>query len=503
MLIALAALPLACVLFAMVALHKSALVGSLLGLAAVGALTVGMARTFGLAANTSLPLADAAIGTVAEAGFSTLTIIWIIAPALALYTYQNRSGATERLRDALAGLTPHRRLQGLLIAWFFGLFMEGAAGFGTPVALAAPLLHGMGYSPVRAVTLALLGHAAGVSFGAVGTPTLAQLSLTDLTPANLAGTIALIQAIIGWVFLGATAYLASDAPFTRRDLTWTLFAGLTFFVPSVVFAWFTGPELPSLAGALVGGMIFVTALRRVAPQDNPTITELNYRALAADLAPYVIVVVLILLTRLVTPLQAALTGFSFDWQLHGLFQGAFAPAYHPGTLLWLGLGLGAMITNRLGTLPSAAGHALRLTIKVGVSLATMLMLSRLMVHTGMIGTLAEAAAETGPAWAMLSPWVGVLGTFITGSATTSNILFTELQLSAAQALGLPSGLMAASQGVGSAIGNVLAPHNIIAGAATVGLVSQEGKIMRTTMTWGAVSALLCGVIVTGISAWAR
>jgi lactate permease len=154
-------------------------------------------------------------GAGAEALSSTATILWIVLPALALYEFQARVGALERIRVALTGLTADRRIQAILIAWFFGLFMEGAAGFGTPVALAAPLLAGLGYPPVRAVILALTGHAAGVSFGAVGTPTLAQVSLTGLSPTALAGSAALMHAIVSPLLLLATVQAGGRWPAQR------------------------------------------------------------------------------------------------------------------------------------------------------------------------------------------------------------------------------------------------------------------------------------------------
>lgn len=134
-------------------------------------------------------------GVALEAASSTLTILWIILPALVIYEVQLRSGALERMRLALTRLSDDRAVQALLIAWFFGLFMEGAAGFGAPVALAAPLLVGLGFTPVRAVALALLGHAAGVSFGAVGTPALAQIDLLNLPARELAALTMMLHAL--------------------------------------------------------------------------------------------------------------------------------------------------------------------------------------------------------------------------------------------------------------------------------------------------------------------
>lgn len=488
----LAALPLLCVLVCMAVLHTSAVRAGLVGLTVAIILAVGAGGFFDLATTTGFELTDAAIGTLAEALSSAFNILWIVLPALALYAFQNKLGAIERIRDALTGITADRRLQAILLAWFFGLFIEGAAGFGTPVALGAPLLLGMGYSPVRAVTLALLGHAAGVSFGAVGTPTLAQVELSGLEPTRLAGTITILHALLGWIFLFATVKLADDKPLSRHDMGWTVFAGLAFFLPSMALAHLAGPELPSLAGALVGALIFIAAIKRTHQTQSATP---DMRLLIADLAPYCLIVLFILMTRLIGPLRDVLSSATISWNLFDHFSGAFAPLYHPGTMLWLGLLLGALLTRRMGTILPAARDAVSRATAVGLALFIMLLLSRLMVQSQMIDTLAQAAAQTGAAWAVLAPSVGVLGTFITGSATTSNILFTQLQLSAATALDLPLTLMVAAQGFGSAVGNVLAPHNIIAGAATVGLIGREGQVMAKTLGIGLAVALLGGLVI--------
>lgn len=482
-----AALPLAAVVLGMTALRWSAAVAGAVGLSIAAALTLA-----GLSPD-ALPggWTAGAAGTLAEALFSTLTILWIILPALILFEFQTRTGAIVRIRAALAGLTDDRRLQVILIAWFFGLFIEGAAGFGAPVALSAPLLAGMGYPPVRAVALALLGHAAGVSFGAVGTPTLTQIGISGLEPRALAGTVAFLHVVPGMILLVATMRLAGDGPLSRADYGWAAVAALTFFVPSVALANFVGPELPSLGGALLGALLFVSILRlrsgrRAAPSPG----------LLADLAPYLVIVALVLATRLVEPLASLLQAPNLSWTLDdGAFRGGFQPLFHPGTILLAGLLTAAFVIGRGAAIAPATRDALRRLLPVAVALAVMLTLSRLMVHSGMIRELAATAALTGGIWPLIAPLVGVLGTFITGSATASNILFTELQLSAARDLSLPAVAMTAAQGFGSAVGNVIAPHNIIAGCATVGLAGREGEILRRTALPALVALAVGGGLV--------
>jgi lactate permease len=467
----LAALPLLAVLLGMTALGWSAALAGGAGLLIATGLVVAGLSPASLPGGT---LAGAG-GTLAEALFSTLTILWIILPALILFEFQNRTGAIGRIRAALGGLTEDARVQVILIAWFFGLFIEGAAGFGTPVALSAPLLVGMGHAPARAVVLALLGHASGVTFGAVGTPTLTQIEISGLAPTSLAGTVAVLNVLPGLLLLLATVRLAAPGPLRAADYGWSALAAVSFFVPSILLAAFVGPEVPSLAGALIGAVVFVLILRRKGGR-SPVAP-----GLLADLAPYLMIVGLVLLTRLVGPLSEALQAAALRWTLDGgTFRGSFQPLYHPGTVLMAGLVAAGLLTGRAGALAPSVHDALRRLVPVALALTVMLSLSRLMVHAGMIGELATTAALAGGFWPLVAPMVGVLGSFITGSATASNILFTDLQLSVARDLGLPDVLMTAAQGFGAAFGNVVAPHNIIAGCATVGLAGREGEILRGT-----------------------
>jgi lactate permease len=290
----LAALPLVVVLAAMIFLGLRAALAGAIGLALAFAL---LPLGFDLSAGGTLPLALATTGPLAEAVSAAAVILWIILPALALYELQSRAGALDRMRAALAALTPKRSLQVLLIAWFFGLFMEGAAGFGTPVALAAPLLVGLGLPPVRAVAVALLGHAPGVSFGAIGTPVFAQIDATGQTPATLALATAALHAPLMPVVVFAVLRLAKGARLDRSEVAWGLFAAVCFAVPSLALAFLSGPELATLGGALVGGGVFAMLLRqrRKVPLGAP--------GLLRDLTPYLLIVLLVLATRLIAPLQ--------------------------------------------------------------------------------------------------------------------------------------------------------------------------------------------------------
>lgn len=509
MLAVLAALPVLAVLVLMTVVGWSAARAGLVTAAATLVLAV-VSFGFGVGKDTDPGLAWSLTGVVAEAGFIAFTIIGIIGPALGIHVLQRSTGAAARLRLALAVLHPDPRLGALLVAWFFALFLEGAAGFGTPIALAAPFLVAAGMTPVAAVAAALVGHAAGVSFGAVGTPILAQATIASTTLPEVTGQV-LARGVLpyhlalGWILLVVLIVIIGSAYGNRRGLVgWGLLAWASFFLPYSLIAWFVGPELPALGGALVGAILFslVLAWQREraevaagAHHPHPDVEETVLAELSVlrAAAPYLVLVAIVLVTRLIPPIQDALRSVTLEWQLPGGFAGSVQPLYHPTMLLTVAFVVGALIQR-------ASWRRIRIavvsaTLQLGpvlLALVGMITIARAMSASGMTQTLAEAAASTGAAWPLFTVAVGVFGSFITGSATASNLLFTDLQVSTARAIGAPSLPLLGAQGYGAALGNLIAPGNIIAAVATVGLAGREGLILRRTLPWVVVCTILGG-----------
>lgn len=440
-------------------------------------------------------------GVVAEAAFIALTVAGIIGPALGIHYLQQRTGAAERLCTGLARLHPDPRLGALVVAWFFALFLEGAAGFGTPVALAAPFLVAAGMPPVAAVAAALMGHAAGVSFGAIGTPVLAQTALVDFSGAELARATAPYHVILGAVLTAAVVLTIGRAvKGDRRLWTWGVLAAVSFFVPYGLIATFVGPELPTLGGALAGVAVFAVVLVRRGRQEAGASAAIStgpgerLEVLRAA-TPYLVLVALVLATRLIPPLRQALEGVTVEWETGTGFSGSVRPLFHPAMLLTVAFVAGAVGQRATGrAVRDAFLTATRQLGPVMVALIAMVTIARTMSHAGMTDELALAAAGIGAAWPLLSPAVGAFGTFVTGSATASNVLFTELQATTAQSAGLPALPLLGAQGFGAAVGNIVCPHNIVAAVATVGLTGQEGKVLRATFPVAALYVMLGGVV---------
>ncbi len=482
-----AAAPILAVLVLMVGLGRSAAVAGIAGLALTAALAVGV---FGLGAG-------ALAGAGLEGLFLAATILWILLPALAIHGLQEARGSLATLRDALARVASGTALQTILIGWFFGLFMEGAAGFGTPVALAAPLLVALGVEPARAVAIALIGHSLGVSFGAVGTPVLAQAELVEQSEAAIAAATAPIHGALGVLLMGAV--LRSAGATGAGAWGWGALGAALFLAPMVAIAVLVGPELPTLGGALLGALLFVAAVRRFGPPRGGEAVSGSDLARAG--APYLVLIALILATRLVPPLRAPLEAVAIAWSLPGGFGASMRPLFHPGTMLMAGfLAGGAIQGARAAELRAALVKAAERLGPVTVALVAMLVLSRLMLHAGMIDALAAFAADTlGGAFPLTAPLVGALGTFVTGSATASNILFTAFQEATAARLDLPVLPMLAAQGVGAGVGNIICPHNIVAGAAAVGIAGREGAILRRTLPACLIYLAAAGVLVFALA----
>lgn len=528
----LAATPILLVLFLMVGRRWPA---SQAGVAGVALALLLALTVFEL--GDGVPTGAALGGTLAEAAFTSASILWIIVPALAIHHLQVASGATEVLRDALGRLSADPRILALLIGWFFALFAEGAAGFGASVALAAPFLVGVGYPALEAVTVAMLGHAIGVSFGAIGTPVLPQVAATGLDPTAISRVTATYHLLLGWTLIVVLVVVASRA--TGRAPRgaiwgWALLAGASFLIPYWLLAAYVGPELPTLAGSLVGAALFVGMLRLAGRAEwvaavhptRPAPLRLARAALPLDHryrwaagvasdpipaeaddappsaarllragAPYLVLVGLVLATRLVPPLRDALGVVVLSWELDGGFSGSLAPLTHPGTLLAVSFVAGAAVQRTAGRARGALATTAGQMGPVVLALVGMLTVARLMVHAGMTDALAVAASSSaGAAWPVLAPLVGVLGTFVTGSATASNVLFTDLQVATATALGLSVLPLVGLQGFGAAIGNIVCPHNIVAAGATVGLTGGEGAVLRRTLGVAIGYAALGGVL---------
>jgi len=498
---------------------------------------------------------------------TAIEILWIVFGALVLLYTLVRSGAVDRINAGFAQISEDRRVQVVVLAFFLAAFLEGVAGFGTPAAVVAPLLLALGFPALAAVVAALIGHAVATTFGAVGTPVVvgynaplgafeetiaaAGFSVVEYSAAA-AGWTAVLNGAVG-VFMplfavGVIVYFFGNPEKRSLAPLWSvvplcLFSGVVFVIPYALAAWFIGPELPSLIGAMIGGAIVVLALRAgyfdpkdtwefppreewpaywigtIEPgggEDTPAIDPERSMSLLRAWAPYLILVVLLVGTRVIEPVGSMLRstpGLTLLWDgiLGTGLSGSIEWAYVPGT--WLvcsalaAIPIYGMTREQIGDAWREAGQKI---ISPAIALVFVIAMVDIMLETGshpgapfqsMIVVLADVTATViGPAYAMVAPSVGALGSFIAGSITVSNITFVGFQFEVAQTLGLPTQLIVAAQGLGAAIGNVVAIHNVIAALATVGLVGETGRVIRLNLI-PLVFYLLAGGLVVTLAAY--
>jgi len=498
---------------------------------------------------------------------TAVEILWIVFGALLLLYTLMEAGAFDRINEGFAAVSDDRRVQIVLIAFFLATFIEGAAGFGTPAAVVAPLMLGLGFPALAAVIAAIIGHIIAVTYGAVGTPIVVgirdPLSAAGFGEAIQAGGFTVTEysnqvaawaatyhALVGFVMpLFAVAMVVY---FFGEDRSlkpaWEvaplcLFAGISFAVPYWLSAWFVTAEFPSLIGSMVGGAIVTSVVRagyllpeshwdfppreewpdhwvgtiepgqnggsKTAATDGGTATASEMSLLKAW-SPYVILVVLLVVTRAVDPVSAFInrSWFVVSWDriLGTTLGNSIAWMNVPGFWLIVSAVLAIPIFGMSSEeVSSAWGETARKIVAPFIALIFVIAMVQVMLNSGahpgapeagsMIVVLATITADfLGPIYPFFAALIGALGAAMAGSNTVSNITFGGFQFEAAQQLGLPTQIIVGAQAVGGAIGNLVAVHNVVAAVATVGIVGQEGRVMRYNLIPLTYYALGVGVL---------
>ncbi|WP_435094652.1 L-lactate permease [Halorubrum sp. N11] len=503
--------------------------------------------------------AASAVGVI-----TAITILWIVFGALVLLYTLMEAGAFDRINRGFATVSDDRRVQIVLIAFFMATFIEGAAGFGTPAAVVAPLLLGLGFPALAAVIAGIIGHIIAVTYGAVGTPIIVgiqnpmenvEFTRTAIEEGGMtvqefsievAAWAATYHALVGFVMplfaVGMVVYFFGDPDDRSLAPAWEvaplcLFAGISFAIPYWISAWFLTAEFPSLIGSMVGGAIVLSALRAgyflpdeewefpdrdrwedhwvgsIEPGQSNGGAEgrgdVSPEAKAADLSggedisllkawsPYIALVILLVITRAVDPISNFIGSDPFVIGFSDIFGttlgGSFAWMSVPGFWLIVSAVIAIPIFGMSGEEVSDAWkEAARKIVSPFIALVFVIAMVQVMLQSGahpgapevgsMIVLLAQTTADTlGPAYPAFASLIGALGAAMAGSNTVSNITFGAFQFEAATQLGLPRTIIVGAQAVGGAIGNLVAIHNLVAALATVGLLGQEGRVMRLNM----------------------
>jgi lactate permease len=459
------------------------------------------------------------------AAFGLFPIGWIVYWAIVLYRITLETGQFEIVKNSIGNLTPDSRLQALLIAFAFGAFIEGASGFGTPVAVAAAMLTGLGFSPFYAAAICLLANTAPVAFGSVGLPLVTLSGITGIPLLTLSSNVGRICAPISliipaYLMMVMGGWRALKAVFPAVLVCGVTFAGTQLFVSNVI-----GPYLTDILGSVAAMAALVILLQFWKPKLVSEVPSGQHSAAPASAqqhstrdvlvawAPYGLLVVFVLVWGL-SAVKARLDFFTITipWPaLHNQIQrippvvAKAAPYAALYTFNWLSIsGTACMFAALIScvVLRMPLRLALRLLVATArqllfplVTIAAILAMAFLMNYCGATATLGLAFAATAVFFPFFSPLLGWLGVFLTGSDTASNALFGNLQVVTANRLGLNPALMAAANSSGGVMGKMISLQSIaVAGAATEMKPEDEGKLFRFTLRHSILLGSLIGLI---------
>jgi lactate permease len=436
-----------------------------------------------------------------------LLIIWA---AFIFYRVSDEAGVIRQISQALPHLTADSGFQALIIGWAFTSFLQGVGGFGVPVAVVAPILVGLGFSPLVAVVIPSIGHGWSVTFGSLGVSFQALLSATSLPAELIAPPTAALLGCACLLTGPLVAHAAGGWPAVRRLFGLAILLGVVMGGVQYLFvasgAWNIGGLSAGIAGLMVS--IGIAGLRRRGDRLN---RDLNWRPLLIALSGYAILVSLILGVQLIPNIKTWLNQIAFQIHFPDLstFLDYVTPAHdsrripifgHSGSLL-LYSSILAWLVYRLAGLyqPGSISRILGGTAKrlgpSSLSIVAMVSMAVIMERSGMTETLAKGLADTvGVLFPAVSPWIGGLGAFITGSNTNSNVLFGALQMHTAERLAISVAIILAAQTAGAGLASIIAPTKVVVGTSTTGMSGSEGDVMRHLAGYVLLLILLISIL---------
>jgi len=462
-----------------------------------------------------MPSHLAMLASLQGAAFGLFPVSYIVAATILLYNITVHGGQFEVMRASLAGLTPDRRLQALLIAFCFGAFIEGAAGFGTPVAIAGATLAGLGFRPFYAAGVCLVANTAPVAFGAIGIPLVALAGVMGYDDAGLMKLSTMVGRQLPFVSVIIPCYiifLMSGLKRTIEVLPAVIVCGITFALCQWACASYLGPYLPDIIASLASIAALVSLLRFWRP---PTVWSFDHepdiraeeagsfsrREIALVWAPYLTLTLMVLVWGIPAVkgwLDTTAVQIPVPLLHQGILRGTIGPALPaaapvsavfklnlasaPGTAILIAAIISARIcgVGFQGFRRMLAKNLYDMRFPF-VTISAVLALAYLMNAAGMTTSLGLVFTGTGFFFPFLAPFLGWLGVFLTGSDTSSNVLFGGLQKVTAQHLGIDPLLTGAANSSGGVMGKMISPQSIAVASATTGLVGEEGNLFLFTL----------------------
>lgn len=428
-------------------------------------------------------------------------ICLIILAAMFTYNVCVKTGAMDIIKKLLTSVTNDKRVLVMILTWGFGGFLEAISGFGTPVAIPAAIMVGLGFEPIFAAVVCLVANSIAPPFGSVAIPTVSAAGAVGLDPASLSGpaiNMLLIPAlIVPFVITIMTAKsCGGKGAFKDGLLPFTIVAAVSYALPAWAVGNFVGAELVDLIGCTISLVVMVIYAMKMKRTEDPNYifgsagdekaAEHKF-GIGAAVLPYILMLVFLLgSSKLVAPVNAFLAQFSTKFSVYaGEGAGTINIAWigNAGVMIFLAGIIGGLAQKmKPGEMVGIVGTTLKNMWKAMVTVIAIISLAKVMGYAGMTTAIARLLADlTGSVFPLFAPICGILGTFVTGSTTSSGVLFAKMQYEVAEMIGANPVMLVAANLAGGGIGKLISPQSIAIGVAAIGLEGSDGKIMGKTI----------------------
>lgn len=429
-------------------------------------------------------------------------IVIVILAAIYGYNLMTQNGSMNVIKNALASISDDKRIQVLIIAWGFGGFLEAVAGYGTAVAIPVGILIALGINPLTAAIVSLISNSVPTAFGAVGIPVSILAEQTGLPVKELSTTIifqlAAFNILLPFVLV---AIIGGGIKAIRGVFFITLMCGVASLIPQYIVAHYLGAELPAFAGSLGALIVTIILAKRLKKTETHAATQpVSTAALCKASTIYILTFIFILLCSPLFPaIQSALGSIAtvIPFKLNDVKTLSLKIEWliTPGVLILIASIIGGVIQgSSISSMVSVFGATLSQLKKSIIAILAIVAMATVMDTSGMITDIANTLVKTtGIAYVFISPLIGALGTFVTGSDTNSNVLFGKLQTTAAQQLNIDPISLAAANTTGATGGKMISPQSIAIAVSATKMDGQSGDIMAGTLKYCLAYILLLGL----------
>lgn len=433
----------------------------------------------------------------------------VVVAALFTYNLAAATGAMETIKQMLGSVSHDRRILTLIVGWGFGNFMEGMAGFGTAVAIPASILAGVGMDPFLAVISCLAINTTTTAFGSVGIPISTLADITGIDVLTLNANATLIQSVITFLSPFLLVWICGEGKRAFRGmLLMLLVASFSFLIPWIIVARTLGPELPNIIGAIISMICMIVTAKLFYQKIDPEYmiameAEENKVGVMEGVrawAPFWLIFLLLMGTSKLFPfVYNTISGIKTNLTVYageGANTLSFSWVNTPGVIIFIATFLGGWIQGaRLGRMLRILGETIIKYWRTVVTICSVLSIAKVMSYSGMISDIASfLVIATGSFYSFIAPSIGALGGFITGSGTSTNILFGKLQIETAKSLSLNPAWMAAANVMGAGIGKMICPQSIAIGAGAINAVGSESKILSAVFKYFMFDLVVAGVV---------